>query len=63
MSALFLELTRTVLFFSSSYHTFRLRMISSMVVLAPLEEVAKTLPVVRLATYKLIVSADAVVEV
>ena len=34
-----------------------------MVVLAPHEEVAKTLPVVRLATHKLIVSDDAVVEV
>ena len=38
-------------------------MISSMVVLAPHGEVAKTLPVVRLATHKLIVSVDAVVEV
>ena len=37
-------------------------MISSMVVLAP-QEVAKPLPVVRLATHKLIVSADAVVGV
>ena len=43
MSALFLELVRTVLFLSSSPHTFRLRMISSMVVLAPDGEVAKTL--------------------
>ena len=34
MSALFLKLARTVLFLSSSLHTFRLRMISSMVVLA-----------------------------
>ena len=63
MSALFLELARTVLFLSSSPHTFRLRMISSMVVLAPHGEVAKTLPVVRLATHKLIVSVDAVVGV
>ena len=46
MSALFLELARTVLFLSSSPHTFRLRMISSIVVLAPHGEVAKTLPVV-----------------
>ena len=38
-------------------------MISSMVVLAPHGEVTKTLPVVRLATEKLIVSIDAVVEV
>jgi hypothetical protein len=34
MSALFLDLARTVLFLSSSRHMFRLRMISSMVVLA-----------------------------
>ena len=61
MSALFLELARTVLFLSSSLHTFRLRMISSMVVLAPYEEVAKALPVVRLATHKLLVTVDAVV--
>jgi hypothetical protein len=63
MSAFFLELARTVLFFSSSPHTFRLRMISSMVVLAPLREVAKTFPVVRLATHRPIVSDDAVVGV
>ena len=63
MSALFLELARTVIFLSSSPHTFILRMISSMVVLAPLLEVATTLPVVRLATHKLIVSVDAVVGV
>ena len=43
--------------------TFGLRMISSMVVLAPHGEVAKTLPVVRLATHKLIVSVYAVVGV
>ena len=61
MSALFLELARTVLFLSSSPHTFRLKMISSMVVLAPHGEVAKTLPVVRLVTHKLILSVDAVV--
>ena len=63
MSVLFLELARTVLFLSSSPHTFRLRMISSMVVLAPHGYVAKTLLVVRLATHKLIVSVDAVVGV
>ena len=34
-----------------------------MVVLAPHGEVAKTVPVMRLATRKLIVSVDAVVEV
>ena len=63
MFALFLELARTALFFSSFPYTFRLRMISSMVVLAPHGEVAKTLPVVRLATHKLNVSFDAVVGV
>ena len=61
MSALFLELARTVLFLSSSPLTFKLRMVSSMVVLAPHGEVAKALPVVRLATHKLLVSVDAVV--
>ena len=55
------ELARTVLFLSSSPLTFRLRMISSMVVLAPHGEVAKALPVVRLATHKLLVTVDAVV--
>ena len=63
MYALFLKLARTVLFLSSSPHAFRLRMISSMVFLAPHGEVAKTLPVIRLATHKLIVSVDAVVGV
>jgi hypothetical protein len=63
MSALFLEVARTVLFFPSSPRMFRLRKVSSMVVLAPLGEVAKTLPVVMLATHKLIVSVDAVVGV
>ena len=63
MSVLFLELARTVLFLSSSPHMFRLRMISSMVVLAPHGEVAKTLPMVRLATHKIIVYVDAVVGV
>ena len=63
MSALFLELARTVLFLSSSPHTFRLRMISSMVVLAPHGGAAKTLPMERLSTHKLIVSVDAVVGV
>ena len=38
-------------------------MIASMVVLAPHGEVEKTLPAVRLATHKLIVSVDAVVRV
>ena len=40
-----------------------MRMISSMVILAPHGEVAKTLPVVWLATHKLIVSVDAAVGV
>ena len=59
MSALFLELARIVL--SSCPLTFKLRMISSMVVLAPHGEVSKALPVVRLATHKLFVSVDDVV--
>ena len=59
MSAHFLELSRTVLFFFSSPHMFSLRMISSLLVLAPHGEEAKT--VVRLATHKLFVSVDAVV--
>ena len=63
MSALFLELARTVLFLSFSPHAFRVRMISSIVVLAPHEEVAKPLPVVRLTTHKLFVSVDAAVGV
>ena len=63
MSALFLEMVRTVLFLSSFPHTFRLRMVFSMVVLAPHGEVAKTLPMVRLATHKLTVSVGAVVVV
>ena len=63
MSALFLELARTILFLYSSPHMFRLRMISSIMVLAPHGDVAETLPVVRLVTYKLIVSVDAVVGV
>ena len=63
MSALFLELARKVFFLSSSLHTFRLRRISSMVVLAPYGEVAKNLPLVRLATHKLLVSVDAVLGV
>ena len=63
MSALFLELAKTVLFLSFSPHAFRVRMISSIVVLAPHEEVAKPLPVVRFATHKLFVSVDAVVGV
>ena len=63
MSALFLELGRTVLFLSSSPHTLRLRMISSIVVLSPHGEVAKTLPVVRLSSHKLFVTVDAVAGV
>ena len=54
MSALFLDLARTVPFLSSFAHTFRLRKISSMVVIAP---------VVRLSPHKLIMSVDAVVGV
>ena len=61
MSALFLELVRTVLFLSSSSLRFKLRMISSMLVLTLYGEVAKALPVVRLATHKLLVSVDDVV--
>ena len=63
MYSLFLELARTVLFLSSPSHTFRLRMISSMVVLAPHGEVEKYLAVVRLATHKLTAYVDAVVGV
>ena len=63
MSAFFLELARTSLFLSSSPYTFRLRMISLMVVLAPHGGVAKTLPVLRFATHKLIVFVDTVVGV
>ena len=61
MSSLFLELARTVL--SSSPITFRLRMISLMVVLAPHGEVTKALHIARLTTHKLLVSVDAVVGV
>ena len=60
MSALFLELARTVLFLSSSPHMFSLRIIFSM---AQHGEVAKTLPPVRLTTHKLIVSIDAAIGV
>ena len=63
ISVLFLELARSALFLFSSPFIFILRMISSMVVLAPHGEVAKSLPVVRFATNKLLVSVDAVVEV
>ena len=65
MSVLFLELAEP----SSSSPLpfpslpFRLRMITSLVVLAPCGEAAKTLFVVRLATQKIIVSVDAVVGV
>ena len=41
--------------------TFRLMMISLIVVLAPHGEVAKAVPVARLATHKLLVSLDAIV--
>ena len=61
MYALFLELARTVLFLSSSPLTFKLRMTSSVVVFAPHGEGAKALPVVKLATHKLLVSVDNVV--
>ena len=61
MFVLFLELARAVLFLSSSPLTFRLRMISSIVVLAPHGEVVKALHVVRLTTPKLLVSVDDVV--
>ena len=61
MFALFLELARTILFISSSPHTFRLRMIPSMVVFDPHGEVAKNLTVVRLAKHKLNGYVDAVV--
>ena len=60
MSALFLELARTLLFLSS-LHTFRLRMISSIVVLAP--HGAISLSVVRFVIHMLIVSVDAIVGV
>ena len=53
MSALFLEHGRSVFFLSFSPHPFNLRMISSMVALAPHGEMAKTL----------LVSVDAVVGV
>ena len=63
MSVLFLKLARTVLFLSSSSHTFRLRIISFIVVLAQHKEVAKALSGVRLATHKLLMSVDAFVGV
>ena len=58
-----MELDRTVLFLSSFPLTFRLRIISSMVVIALYGEVEKALTVVRLATHKLLVSVDAFVRV
>ena len=61
MSSLFPELARTIFFLSSFPLTFRLRMISSLVVLAQHGEVEKALPVARLATQKLLMSVDAVV--
>ena len=47
---------------SSSPHTFRLRKISSMVVLASHGEVEEVLPVARLAKHKLLVTVHAVVD-
>ena len=61
MSALFLELARTVLLLSSSRIPFILRMISLMVVLAPHGEVAKALPLARLDTHNILVSVDLIV--
>ena len=58
MSALLLELARNFLFLSFPTLTFKLRMIPSMVVLAPHREVSKALPVVRLTSHKLILSVD-----
>ena len=58
MSAIFLGLARTILSLSSSPLTFKLKIISSLAVFAPYEEVAKALPVVRLPTHKLLVSVD-----
>ena len=60
MSALFMVLARTVLFLPFFPITFRFRLISSMVVLAPHGEVAKAFPVARLDTNKLIVSMDSI---
>ena len=59
MSALFLKPARFVLFHSFFPVTFKLRMISTMVVLAPHGEVAKSFPLARL-THMLLVSVDAV---
>ena len=59
MSALFLELARIVLFLSSSPLTIRLRMISSLVVLAPHGDDTRALPMARLATHNFLVSVDA----
>ena len=61
MSVLFLEKARTVHFLSSSPLMLRLMLISSMVVLAKYEEVTNTLPVVRFASHKLLVSVHAIV--
>ena len=61
MSAIFLKLARIVLVLSYSPLTFKSRMISLMVVLAPHGEVAKALPVVRLAIHMILVSVDDVV--
>ena len=62
MSALSLELAKIVLFLSSSPLTFKLRMISSMVVLAQHGEVSKALHVVRLATHKVLVRRWQILE-
>ena len=62
MSALFLDLARTVLFLSFSLLTFILRIISSMVVIASHGKVVKVFPVVRLVTHKLLVFVEAVVD-
>ena len=62
MSALFLELAKSILFLSFSHHV----QIEDDLLngdLAPHTEVAKTLPAVWLATHKLIESVDAVVGV
>ena len=63
MSALFLEMVRTILFLSYSRLRFRFGIISSMVDLAPCGDVAKPLPAARkaLAMRKLLGSVAAVV--
>ena len=61
MCALFFDLVRNVLSLSSSPKTFKQRMISSRVVLAPHVKFSRALPVVRIATHKLLVSVIDVV--